>query len=111
MSSEHSRRRGFAPFAFLAIGAILVASGCSATDPVQDPAIAADDTGVEEVFTPLVAAPLADPSVVGTTDGLRHIAYELFATNTIGQAIAIDALSVVDGEDELLRLSGDELLS
>ncbi|GAA5154431.1 M23 family metallopeptidase [Microbacterium pseudoresistens] len=115
MLSAHSRRQVLVPLAFLTFGAMLVFSGCAPDGPAPSASATAGPQGSaaadEEIFTPLVGSVLAPPLVVAGTDGLDHVAYELFLTNTIGQAVTIDGLSVVGDGAELSKLEGDELLS
>lgn len=64
----------------------------------------------EEIFTPLVASVLAEPLVAQSSDGQNHLAYELFLTNTIGQEITLNSLTVLGDGAELLQLDGQNLL-
>lgn len=114
MRRELVCRRILAPLALLVAGTtMLFAAGCSAEEPAAStttaPSMPAASTD-EEIFTPLVASVLADPLTVQATDGANHIAYELVLTNTIGQPVTLDALTVLGDGAEMLRLNGDELL-
>jgi hypothetical protein len=60
---------------------------------------AADADVVEEV-TPLVAEVLAPPRQVLGDDGLIHLAYELFATNSASSTMTIDRLEVLGADGE-----------
>jgi len=115
MVFEKSRNRPLLPLTALTIGTALVLSGCSSDDASSStnnatPAEQTTTSSEEEVFTPLVASVLADPLPVPATDGLTHIVYELFLTNTIGQPITINALSVLGDDEEMMRLTGEQLL-
>lgn len=102
--------------AALATLALLTLNACTASDaapsasPSAPPAAEAGGTGgTAEVFTPIVGAALAPPEAVPSTDGLTHLAYELLLTNVLGQAVTLDAITVLGDDAELLRLEGDEL--
>lgn len=113
----HTGRMRLPTFAILAAAALLILSGCTATDAAPTaqlatpPAVPPVASG--ENFTPIVGAVLAPPLVVPGSDGLTHLAYELVLTNVLGQPVTIDSI-VVHGDgsgDALMRLSDDELAS
>lgn len=114
MTFASSRRRFTAPLMLLATGALLALSGCAVGDlpSPADPVASEQEspTLAEEVFTPVVASVLADPLLVQASDGQNHVAYELFLTNTMGQSVTLNSLTVLGDGDELLRLRGEDLL-
>ena len=59
--------------------------------------------------TPVLATVVAAPVPVPTTDGKRHLAYELQLTNAMDGDVTLTSLSVKAGTDELLTLAGDKL--
>jgi hypothetical protein len=59
--------------------------------------------------TPVLVAVVAPPVPVPTTDGKKHLAYELQLTNALGGDVTLKSLSVKAGTDDLLTLAGDEL--
>lgn len=93
----------------------LALSACTAdagsSGPTIPPRTASAPAGTgAEVFTPIVASVLTPPSIVPSTDGSGHLAYELLLTNVLSQPVAIDAVAVQgDSGAELLRLGSDQL--
>jgi hypothetical protein len=75
----------------------------SATVPAQTPAAVAVQA------TPVLASVIAAPVPVPTTDGKKHLAYELQLTNALDGDVTLKSLSVMAGSDELLTLAGDKL--
>lgn len=59
--------------------------------------------------TPVLASVVAAPVPVPTTDGKKHLAYELQLTNTLDGDVTLKSLSVKAGGNELLTLAGDGL--
>lgn len=57
----------------------------------------------------MLATVVAAPVPVPTTDGKRHLAYELQLTNALDGDVTLTSLSVKAGTDELLTLAGDKL--
>lgn len=94
----------------LALSALLLA-GCTAAapEPSADASTEAPDTQVpEDDFTPVLARTLSTPRPLPATDGLVHIAYELFLSNVTTQTATIESIDVIDGDGRsLLRLDGD----
>jgi hypothetical protein len=56
--------------------------------------------------TPVVASVIAAPIAVPTTDGKKHLAYELQLINAMGSDVTLKSLSVNAGGEELLTLTG-----
>ncbi len=113
MGLARLRKKASAPLALLVVVAMLaLASGCSVEEPSSTAVQATPDNAVpdEELFTPIVGSVLDAPRIVRGTDDRDHVAYELFLTNTIGQAVTVDALSVRGDGEEIMRLSGEDLL-
>jgi hypothetical protein len=59
--------------------------------------------------TPVLAAVIAPPVPVPTTDGKVHLAYELQLTNALGSDVTLKSLSVKAGGTDLLTLAGNQL--
>jgi hypothetical protein len=109
----------------LATAAALTMSGCLAADDVTG--AASDDRTMSEAelstgaaagsraeldaFTPLVSTPLASSRPVLTTDGARHLLYELQFTNVTGSAATITEVQALDAAsgEALVTLTGASL--
>jgi hypothetical protein len=59
--------------------------------------------------TPMLGRVLAAPVPVPATDGKVHLAYELNLTNSLGQDITVESVTVNAGDRKLLALSGEDL--
>lgn len=103
--------------AAIGAAALLVITGCTATDaattapPATPPAVLeVPAVASGEAFTPVVGEVLAPPQLVPASDGLTHLAYELVLTNVLGQQVTIDSIVVHgDGsEDALMQLSDEK---
>ena len=100
------------------VGAIALLAACG-TSP-EAPSESSSSTGsatstpqattaVAARATPVLASVIAPPVPVPTTDGKRHLAYELQLTNAVDGDVTLKSLSVKAGSDELLTLTGDQL--
>jgi hypothetical protein len=66
-------------------------------------------TAVAAQATPVLVSVVAPPVPVPTTDGKKHLAYELQLTNALDGDVTLKSLSVKANGAELLLLTGDEL--
>src|SRR5689334_17118328 len=108
-------RIGSGTVAILTVAALLTACGSltqgpptsssaarpSAATPTTTPSVAA--------ATPILANVVAAPVPVPTTDGKRHLAYEVALTNALDGDVTLKSLSVKAGTTDLLTLTGDRL--
>jgi len=108
-------RIGSGTVAILTVAALLTACGSltqgpptsssaarpSAATPTTTPSVAA--------ATPILANVVAAPVPVPTTDGKRHLAYEVALTNALDGDVTLKSLSVKAGTTDLLTLTGDGL--
>lgn len=97
------------------LGAVVLLAACGAPaekPPASSPSVAPSPTPPPAAagrVTPVLASVVAAPVPVPTTDGKRHLAYELQLTNALGGKVTLTSLSVrADGRD-LLVLTGDQL--
>ena len=100
--------------AILGAAALGAACGTSTESPTQStaasgPAESTPATAGAAQLTPVLVSVVAAPVPVPTTDGKKHLAYELQLTNALGGDVTLKSLSVKAGDDELLTLAGDQL--
>jgi hypothetical protein len=102
--------------AMLGAVALLAACGSSTEAPPESTSAAGTATppppaatAVAAQATPVLASVIAAPVPVPTTDGKKHLAYELQLTNALDGDVTLKSLSVKTGNDELLTLAGDQL--
>ncbi|MDT5155607.1 MAG: hypothetical protein QOI01_7340 [Mycobacterium sp.] len=100
--------------AILGAAALVAACGTSTKSPTQStaasgPAESTPATAGTAQLTPVLVSVVAAPVPVPTTDGRKHLAYELQLTNALGGDVTLKSLSVKAGDDELLILAGDQL--
>jgi Peptidase family M23 len=89
------------------LSALAVLAACSSSSP---PAATTTTTSrPPAMVTPLIGSPTADPIPVPATDGKTHIAYELLLTNTLPGDVTLNSLTALDGERQMLTLTGDNL--
>ncbi len=89
-----------------------------ATEPVSDDSTPSSGDGTtdattasDDPFTPVIARVLSTPRPVPATDGLVHLAYELYLSNVTTQTATIESIDVLDGKGQSLeRLDGDEVV-
>ncbi|MFA9409176.1 MAG: hypothetical protein ACERKJ_10160, partial [Candidatus Dadabacteria bacterium] len=70
-------------------------------------------TDAESAFTPIVLSVLAPPVPVKGSDGLYHITYELFLTNSNTFEWEVLSIEVLDGHPDgqvLDMVTGDEVM-
>jgi hypothetical protein len=98
------------------IGALALVAGCSSsTDSVTQTSESESSTSTKPAdakpaaATPMLGRVLAAPVPVPATDGKVHLAYELYLTNSLGQDMNLDSVTVNAGDRKLLTLSGAEL--
>ncbi|HYO02829.1 MAG TPA: M23 family metallopeptidase [Mycobacterium sp.] len=106
-------------FAILGAAALLTACGTSSQTPSESTGAsgsatstagtATPTTAARVQATPIIASVIAAPVPVPTTDGKKHLAYELQLINALGGDVTLKSLSVKAGGDELVSLSGDGL--
>ncbi|HEV7420372.1 MAG TPA: M23 family peptidase, partial [Mycobacterium sp.] len=96
------------------LGAAVLLAACEA--PAEAPSTSSSATGTTSVppaaaaqATPVLASVVAAPVPVSTTDGKKHLAYELQLTNTLDSDVTLKSLSVKAGGTELLTLAGGGL--
>ena len=96
------------------LGAAVLLAACEA--PAEAPSTSSSATGTTSVppaaaaqATPVLASVVAAPVPASTTDGKKHLAYELQLTNTLGSDVTLKSLSVKAGGTELLTLAGGGL--
>jgi Peptidase family M23 len=74
---------------------LTTASGAAANPPM--PAVPRTSSGeAREVFTGLIASPLAKPHPVVGADGRRHLVYELQLINSTSAAVTVTKVETVD---------------
>ncbi|BDX34886.1 peptidase M23 [Mycobacterium antarcticum] len=95
--------------AFLGAATLVTACGTSSQPPSETAAPPPAATAARVQATPLVASVIAAPIPVPTTDGKKHLAYELQLINALGSDVTLKSLSVNAGGDELLTLTGPGL--
>jgi hypothetical protein len=101
--------------ALAALGAAVLLAACQAPAeaPSQSSSSGGSTTSVPPAAagqaTPVLASVVAAPVAVPTTDGKRHLAYELQLTNSLGSDVTLKSLSVKAGGNELLTLAGGGL--
>lgn len=61
------------------------------------------------VVTPLVGNVLAPPVAVPATDGRVHLVYEVQLTNVLAQEVTVTSVAVLDRDESLLKLDGEQL--
>lgn len=113
---RHTERVPIRHLALAALSAAVLSLAACTVAPVPEPTAAPTPTSTpaaaaQEDFTPLLAAVLADPVPVPSTDGSTHLAYELVVTNALSQNVTLDQVEVRAGSSSLLTLAGDDLLS
>jgi len=102
------------------LGAVVLVTGCgsptqgpptssSAARPSAASPSSAQPAGPPAQATPVLASVIAAPVPVPTTDGKRHLAYEVQLTNVLDGDVTLKSLSVKAGDTDLLTLSGDRL--
>ena len=107
---------GFGTVAIL--GVVTVLTACA--NPTEGPPTSSSAARATSTSTPSTATPpaqatpvlatvIAAPVPVPTTDGKRHLAYELQLTNALAGDVTLTSLSVKAGTDELLTLAGEKL--
>ena len=97
------------------LGAVVLLAACGA--PVEKPSASSPSAAPAQTpppaaagrVTPVLASVVAAPVPVPTTDGKRHLAYELQLTNALGGKVTLTSLSVRAGGRDLLVLAGDQL--
>jgi Peptidase family M23 len=107
---------------FASLAAILLVAGCSSsaqsptasstsasTSSSAPSSVASPSAAAPAKVTPVLAAVVAPPVPVPTTDGKRHLAYELQLTNAFDGDVTLKSLSVKAGTKELLTLTGTGL--
>ncbi len=78
--------------------------------PATDATAAPTPTAAAAVqATPVLANVVAAPVPVPTTDGKKHLAYELQLTNALDGDVTLKSLSVKGNDANLLTLDGDRL--
>jgi hypothetical protein len=101
--------------ALAVLGAAVLLAACQAPAeaPSQSSSAGGSTTSVPPAAagqaTPVLASVVAAPVAVPTTDGKRHLAYELQLTNSLGSDVTLKSLSVKAGGNELLTLAGGGL--
>jgi hypothetical protein len=100
--------------AILGAAALVAACGTSTESPTlstaaSGPAESTPATAGTAQLTPVLVSVVAAPVPVPTTDGRKHLAYELQLTNALAGDVTLKSLSVKAGDDELLTLAGDQL--
>ncbi|MDT5337315.1 MAG: hypothetical protein QOD90_2820 [Mycobacterium sp.] len=101
--------------ALAVLGAAVLLAACQAPAeaPSQSSSSGGSTTSVPPAATaqatPVLASVIAAPVPVPTTDGKRHLAYELQLTNSLGSDVTLKSLSVKAGGNELLTLAGGGL--
>ncbi len=97
------------------LGAAVLVAACSA--PTQSPSATTTSVASSQTpppppagrVTPVLVSVVAAPVPVPTTDGKRHLAYELQLTNTQAANVTLTSLAVRAGGRDLLALSGGQL--
>src|ERR1700712_5568244 len=109
-------RTGGNTLAMVGAIALLAACGTSPEAPSESSSSTGSATSTPQATTavaaratPVLASVIAPPVPVPTTDGKRHLAYELQLTNAVDGDVTLKSLSVKAGSDELLTLTGDQL--
>jgi hypothetical protein len=101
--------------ALAALGAAVLVAACEApteAPPTSSSAVESTTSvppAAAAQATPVIASVVAAPVPVPTTDGKKHLAYELQLTNTLDGDVTLKSLSVKAGGNELLTLAGDGL--
>ncbi len=112
------RRNTLTIFAILSAAALLAACGTSSQTPSASTGASGSSTSSAPTptataaavqATPVIASVLAAPVPVSTTDGKKHLAYELQLINPLGSDVTLKSLSVKAGANEILTLAGDGL--
>ena len=97
----------------LSAAVLLAACGTSGETPSgssePSPSTGAASSTAAGKATPVLASVVAAPVPVPTTDGKRHLAYELLLTNALDGDVTLKSLSVKAGSQQLLTLAGDGL--
>ena len=93
-------------FAVLGAATLVTACGTPGQSPSGSTAPPPSATAERVQATPVVASVIAAPIPVPTTDGKRHLAYELQLINAMGSDVTLKSLSVNAGGEELLTLTG-----
>ncbi|GAB7066900.1 M23 family metallopeptidase [Mycobacterium hodleri] len=98
------------------LGAVVLLTSCGSptqgpptSSSAARPSAATPTTSPPVQATPVLASVVAAPVPVPTTDGKRHLAYEVQLTNALDGDVTLKSLSVKAGTTELLTLSGDRL--
>ncbi|MCV7424587.1 M23 family metallopeptidase [Mycobacterium yunnanensis] len=107
-----SRTAGFLGAAILLAGCGTPTQGPPTSSSAARPSAAspgAPPSGPPAQVTPVLASVIAAPVPVPTTDGKRHLAYEVQLTNVLDGDVTVKSLSVKAGDDDLLTLAGDQL--
>jgi peptidase M23-like protein len=99
------------------LGAVVLLTACGSptqgpptSSSAARPSAATPTTSPPAVqATPVLASVVAAPVPVPTTDGKRHLAYEVQLTNALDGDVTLKSLSVKAGTTELLTLAGDQL--
>ncbi len=81
----------------------------STSPPTNATAAPAPTAAAAVRATPVLASVVAAPVPVPTTDGKKHLAYELQLTNALDGDVTLKSLSVKAGAANLLTLDGDRL--
>lgn len=107
-------RIGSRTVAILGAAVLLTSCGSPTQGPptassAARPSAATPTTSPPVQATPVLASVVAAPVPVPTTDGKRHLAYEVQLTNALDGDVTLKSLSVKAGTTELLTLAGDRL--
>ena len=97
------------------LGAVVLLAACGS--PAEKPSASSTSATPAQTpppapagrITPVLVSVVAAPVPVPTTDGKRHLAYELQLTNALGGKVTLTSLSVRAGGRDLLVLTGDRL--
>ena len=97
----------------LSAAVLLAACGTSGETPSgssePSPTTGAASSTAAGKATPVLVSVVAAPVPVPTTDGKRHLAYELLLANALSGDVTLKSLSVKAGSQQLLTLAGDGL--
>jgi hypothetical protein len=98
------------------VGALALLAGCSNSTESSTQTSESESTtpsssadAEPSTATPMLGRVLAAPIPVPATDGKVHLAYELNLTNSLGQEITVESVTVNAGDRKLLSLSGEDL--
>jgi hypothetical protein len=97
------------------IGTLALLAGCSGSTETTTQTSESTSTPTTPInaepaaATPMLGHVLAAPVPVAATDGKVHLAYELNLTNSLGQDISVESVTVNAGDRKLLSLAGADL--